>query len=121
MRPPLQAYIRSHVENLKQEAEESSRRRQEEIELSKQQPKPNTLRPVKALDVQITELMASLPPAQRDRKWSMAELVSRLDGRYRDRPHPQMIGAALRRLGWSSMRDWSQSGGGRRYWFNITN
>jgi len=116
MRPPLQAYIRSHVENLKQEAEEASRTRQEELERSKSGPKPNSLRPVKPLDVQITELMATLPPTQRDRKWSMAELVSRLDGRYRDRPHPQMIGAALRRLGWNSMRDYSNAGGGRRYW-----
>lgn len=100
-------YLRSQIERLKQEAE---------LVVSKQ--RQNTLRTAKPLDIQITELMASLPPAQRHRKWSMAELVSRLEGRYRDNPHPQMIGETLRRLGWSTMRDYSNAGGGRRYWLN---
>lgn len=116
MKQSIHAYLRTHIDQLKQEAEESSRRRQGELERSKQQLKPNSLQPAKPLDVQITELMATLPPTQRDRKWSMAELVSRLDGRYRDRPHPQMVGEALRRLGWSTGRNWTKAGGGRRYW-----
>lgn len=105
----MRSYIRDHFNRLKEETE------REAITIAAPQ-KPNTLRPVKPLDVQITELMATLPPTQRDRKWSMAELVSRLDGRYRDRPHPQMVGEALRRLGWSTGRNWTKAGGGRRYW-----
>lgn len=116
MKPNTHAYLRTYVERLRDEAEEANKKRAEELERSKAQPKPNSLRPVKPLDVQITELMASLPPVQRNRKWSMAEFVSRLEGRYRDKPHPQMIGMALRRLGWTCMRDYSNSGGGRRYW-----
>jgi hypothetical protein len=108
----MHAHIRTHIERLQREAKEDQRIRQDVRSLAKS----NTLRPVKPLDVQITELMASLPPVQRDRKWSMTELVARLEGRYRDRPHPQMIGAALRTLGWSTVRDYSNSGGGRRYW-----
>lgn len=46
----------------------------------------------------------------------MTEFVLRLEGRYRDKPHPQMIGEALRKLGWSTGRDYSNSGSGRRYW-----
>lgn len=97
-------YLRLKIERLKEEAETIA---------SKQKP---TLRTVKPLDTQITDLMATLAPYQRDRRWSMAELVARLEGRYRDNPHPQMIGEALRRLGWSTVRDWTNSGGGRRYW-----
>ncbi len=116
----MHAYLRNYVQQLRDEAEESARQHQERLDKEKSQQKPNTLRPVKPLDVQITELMNSLPAVQRDRKWSMAELVARLEGRYRDRPHPQMIAAALRALGWRTVRDWSNSGGGRRYWQKIT-
>lgn len=112
----MHAYLRNYVQQLRDEAEESARQHQERLDKEKSQQKPNTLRLVKPLDVQITELMASLPPAQLERKWAMADLVARLEGRYRDRPHPQMIGAALRKLGWSTLRDWTIAGGGRRYW-----
>lgn len=71
---------------------------------------------VKPLTDQIEALMRSLPPAQRDRPWSMAELVCRLQGRYRDRPHAADVGQALRALGWTRKRDWTSEGGGRRVW-----
>jgi hypothetical protein len=65
---------------------------------------------------QINALMRSLPPAQRDRPWSVAELVLRLNGRFKARPSRGDVGIALRALGWTRTRDWSQSGGGRRVW-----
>ncbi|MBF9022931.1 MULTISPECIES: hypothetical protein [unclassified Roseobacter] len=65
---------------------------------------------------QIEALMRSLPPAQRNRPWAMDELVARLHGRYNARPCAGSIGLALRRLGWTRSRDWSQDGGGRRVW-----
>ena len=65
---------------------------------------------------QIEALMRSLPPAQRNRPWTMEELVTRLCGRYNARPCAGEIGIALRRLGWTRIRDWSQDGGGRRVW-----
>lgn len=105
----VHAFIRTNFQYLK-EVTDSEAQNYSAI------PKPNTLRPVKPLEVQITELMASLPPAQRDRKWSMVELVARLEGRYRDNPHPQMIGEALRRLGWSAVRSYRKADWGRRYW-----
>jgi len=54
-------------------------------------------RSAKPLQVQIEELMRTLPAAQRDRPWSIDELVCRLEGKYRDRPHPADVGRALRR------------------------
>ena len=65
---------------------------------------------------QIQALMQSLPPVQFNRPWSMEEFVARLEGRFSAHPHPMNIGAALRQLGWVSMRDWSAQGAGRRVW-----
>jgi hypothetical protein len=75
-----------------------------------------TVKRVKPLDQQITELMVTLPTQLRDRPWSMAELVQRLSGKYRDRPHAQQVGEALRRLGWKRIRLWSNGADGQRVW-----
>ncbi len=68
------------------------------------------------LTEQIEALMRSLPPSQRNRPWTMEELVARLHGRYNARPCAGEVGIALRRLGWTRIRDWSSDGGGRRVW-----
>ena len=65
---------------------------------------------------QIKALMRSLPPAQRNRYWSMDDLTIRLQGRYNAHPCAGLVGQALRQLGWTQRRDWSQDGGGRRVW-----
>ena len=70
----------------------------------------------KPLPVQIEVLMRSLPPAQRDRPWSLDELQPRLTGKFQPFPHKAHIGAALRELGWVTKRNWTHNGGGRRYW-----
>ena len=76
----------------------------------------DTLGNLKPLTEQITELMLSLPPAQRDRPWSIVDLQGRLQGRYKDHPSLGNIGEALRALGWTRQRDWTRNGGGRRVW-----
>ena len=76
----------------------------------------NRLRNVKPLTLQIEELMRTLPPLQRSRPWSMGDLVNRLDGKYRERPHAAKVGQALRALGWVRLRDWTISGDGSRVW-----
>ena len=68
---------------------------------------------------QIEALMRSLPPAPRNRPWTMDELVARLRGRYNARPCAGSVGVALRRLGWTRIRDWSQDGEGRRVWRSL--
>ena len=77
-------------------------------------------RPAKAeyvqLETQIQQLMASLPENQRKREWSMADLVARLTGKYRARPHPMKVAEILRMNGWRSHRDYSRGGGGVRLW-----
>lgn len=70
----------------------------------------------KPLTEQISELMNTLPPALRNRPWTVAELALRLKGKYRSHPSAGDVGQALRALGWVNRRDWSKSGGGRRVW-----
>lgn len=77
---------------------------------------PANTKSVKSLDQQITELMRSLPPALRERPWSIQDLVNRLEGRYRQHPHAQGVGQALRRLGWTRIRPGDANGGERRMW-----
>jgi len=68
---------------------------------------------------QIDALMRSLPPAQRDRPWSMEEFCCRLKGRYSPRPHPMKVGEALRALGWTQRRLWGRYGGRRLWHLNV--
>lgn len=82
----------------------------------KAKPKPTTIAEVKPLDQQIVELLRSLPPAVHDRPWSIKELVARLVGKTKVRPHAQAVGQALRRLGWSRVRPFDASGQGQRLW-----
>lgn len=74
------------------------------------------LRTAFQLTTQITELMNSLPPAQRSRPWAIVDLQGRLQGRYKERPSLGDIGIALRALGWVRVRDWTNGGEGRRLW-----
>lgn len=70
----------------------------------------------KPLDQQIQEFMRSTPPALLQRPWSMSELVARLSGKYRDRPHSQQVGQSLRRLAWTTVRRWGKGFDGTRLW-----
>ncbi|CAN1516150.1 hypothetical protein MCEREM21A_00948 [Sphingomonadaceae bacterium] len=107
----LQEY-RQHLRDLVAKQE-----RQREAEaILKLKERRDWLGNLKPLTEQITELMLSLPPSQRDRPWSIVDLQGRLQGRYKDRPSLGNIGDALRTLGWTQRRDWTKYGGGCRLW-----
>ncbi len=74
------------------------------------------LQRAKPLEVQIREYIDSLPPLLRERPITMAEVINQLTGRYRDKPHPQHVGAALRALGYRHVRLWGKKGEGKRVW-----
>ena len=111
----LQEY-RRHLRAL---VEQQERERSAEA-AARQTSRYDTLGNLKPLTEQITELMLSLPPAQRDRPWSIVDLQGRLQGRYKDRPSLGNVGEALRALGWTCQRDWTMNGGGRRVWLSRT-
>lgn len=112
----MDAYISNWAAQAKTESEENRRLRnlEREADAVKQLNKQREFaRRTKPLTDQITELMASLPPSLRDRPWSMGELTARLQGKYRDRPHAQQVGEALRRLGWCRVRKYGNFEGAR--------
>jgi hypothetical protein len=91
-------------------------------EVAKAQRKPTDPRILcdKPLTDQIEALMRSLPPAQRNRPWSMEEFLVRLQSRYgARRPHPMYVGQALRALGWQCRRIYGAEWGGRRVWTKL--
>ena len=108
--------MKRYIENLRTSSDEANLRREEEAKAQAHHADPRVLCD-KPLTDQIEDLMNSLSPAQRSRPFIMDELVARLHGRYNARPHPMNVGQALRALGWTTRRDWTRDGGGRRYWF----
>jgi hypothetical protein len=104
-----------YIDQLKADTAEANLRREEEAKANRHNADSRVLCD-KPLTEQIEALMRSLSSAQRDRPWSMDELVARLQGRYSARPHPMNVGQALRALGWTQKRDWTRDGGGKRYW-----
>jgi|688.fasta_scaffold1239487_1 hypothetical protein len=68
------------------------------------------------LKLQIQEIMKSTPQQLLNRPWTMSEFVSRLSGKYRLKPHTQLIGQTLRILGWKSVRYWKHGYNGTRVW-----
>jgi len=104
----------AYIENLRAVSDEANVRR-EKVRAKTPGGDPRVLCDTPLTD-QVEALTRSLPPVQRDRPWSMDELVARLQGRYSAHPHPMKVGQALRVLGWVQRRDWTHDGGGRRYW-----
>ena len=108
--------MQAYAAELRARVDERSRLHRLQLE-TQASAKPLQLpRQVKPLDAQITELMRTLPPQMRERPWSMPELIQRLAGKYRDRPHAQQVGEALRRLGWRRERRWKKGFDGARVW-----
>ena len=107
--------MKTYIDQLKADTVEANLRREEET-MAKTKGTNTRVLCDTPLTEQIEALMRSLPPVQRDRPWSMDELVARLQGRYSARPHPMNVGQALRALGWTQRRDWTRDGGGRRMW-----
>jgi len=118
----MNTHARSYLDQLREHAEEQRRIHDLEREAEAQANLVASIQAIKRtkpLEQQITELMATLPPQVRNRPWSMAELVKQLSGKYRDRPHAQNVGEALRRLGWRRVRLWRDGADGQRVWIPI--
>ena len=105
------SYLQDHLEKLRLHAEELNNKIQVKNEVTSNSP-----RQFKPLAEQISELVQSTPAKLLSRPWSMAELVARLEGKYRDRPHGQNVGDALRRAGWKRDRYWGNGYNGVRLW-----
>lgn len=68
------------------------------------------------LTTQLQNLFATMTENQRNRDWTVAELIPRLTGQFRSAPSAAKVAAALRQLGFTQRRDYSRAGGGARLW-----
>lgn len=68
------------------------------------------------LSTQLQKLFSALPENQRNRDYSVAELIPRLSGQFRAYPSPAKVAAALKQMGYIQVRDYSRAGGGARVW-----
>ena len=78
-------------------------------------PKPSVLT-YTPLVTQLERLFATMSENQRRRDYSVAELIPRLKGEFRPAPSAAGVAAALKQLGFTQHRDYSQAGGGTRVW-----
>ena len=109
--------MKQYIEQLRAERERAQRESIQAIrDAERKRLRDSRIKCDTPLTEQIEALMRSLPPAQRNRPWTMEELVARLHGRFNARPCAGSIGVALRSLGWTRSRDWSKDGVGRRFW-----
>ncbi len=66
--------------------------------------------------VQLERLFAAMPEKQRNRDWTVAELIPRLQGEFRARPSTAGVAVGLKRLGFLQFRDYTRAAGGVRFW-----
>jgi hypothetical protein len=71
---------------------------------------------VKPLEQQLVEYFRTLSQEQLSRPRTMDEITIQLQGKYRDHPHPQLVSAELRKLGFERRRLYGDYGG-KRMWF----
>jgi len=69
-----------------------------------------------SLEIQIQRWWTSLPPVLQYRRYQITEIAVQCKGRYKGNPALREVAAALRTLGWSQTRDWSNQGRNKRLW-----
>jgi hypothetical protein len=105
-----------YIENLKLATAEADRLRDEEARAKRSPADPRIVCEV-PLKRQVQEHLQSQPPIMRDKPISLMSLRAQLQGRYNARPSAGDLGVVLTSLGFTRKRDYSNGGGGRRYWF----
>lgn len=106
----LSPTLRQQIDKLKAET----------LELNAKAPahltKPISL--IEQYTAQITSWIASMTALQRQRTYTLEEIISLagLKGHFRSRASNQFTGEALRRSNFYPKRDWTNSGRNKRYW-----
>ena len=69
------------------------------------------------LETRVSKLLATIPDAVQREGLSLASLQASLRGRSRGNCHPGELGTALRKLGFTRRRRWSDAAGFRALWY----
>ena len=72
------------------------------------------------LETQIRRWWINLPSALQHRRFHISEIASICRGRHGKPPALREIASALRSLGWTEFRDWTNAGKNRRFWIPST-
>jgi hypothetical protein len=116
MQPPqIDAHLRKSLTNLLDIATKNGNRLTDDTELARRIELRHQRRKIDYHE-EVKKWYAALPPAMRNRRFSIAEICRCLQGRYRDRPAARMVAAALRMNGFMACRDWTAAGRNSRYW-----
>jgi hypothetical protein len=105
-----------YIEKLKLATADANRLRDEKAQAKRPPVDPRIVCEV-PLKQQVLQYLLSQPPIMRDKPISLMALRAQLQGRYNARPSAGDLGIALTALGFTRKRDFSNDGGGRRYWF----
>lgn len=118
---PSTLFIREYVQRLQAEAERQrqlqAQREAEERHLRELEARAK-LAQHEPLEAQIRRWWANLPDCQKDRRFQLSEIAAYCHGRYKPKAALRQVAAALRTLGWREVRDWTNAGRNRRYWFS---
>jgi hypothetical protein len=108
--------MQSYIDQLKANTAETARLREEKARAKLPPADPRIVSEI-PLKQQVQEYLLSQPPIMRDKPISLMALRAQLQGRYNAKPSAGDLGIALTSLGFTRKRDYSNGGGGRRYWF----
>ena len=104
-----------YLENLKLTTAEANRLRDEKARAMLPPADPRIVCEVPLIQ-QVQEYLMSQPPILRDKPISLMALRAQLQGLYNANPSAGDLGIVLTSLGFARKRDYSNDGGGRRYW-----
>jgi hypothetical protein len=68
------------------------------------------------LDAQIKRWWVNLPDGSRYRQFSITEVASVCNGKFREKPALREVAFSLRALGWIQIREWKKPSNNRRMW-----
>ena len=109
----MQTLQTRYIERLKAE---TKRQREEEARAKRPSVDPRVSEDWEPLTSQIEKIMLSLPPVLKVGPFSLDFFRSKTCGRFKSSPSAGDIGISLTSLGFTRMRDFTNRGGGRRYW-----
>lgn len=86
-------------------------------EAKHQQVNPRVSPNWKSLTTQVSEYWLGLPSVLKNGPFCLRDIRDKMFGKYQPRPSAGDLGIALKALKWTRKRDWTNQGGGRRYWY----
>jgi hypothetical protein len=107
--------MKAYLDQLKSDTAEANHLRDEEAR-AKRPPADSRIVSAIPLKQQVQEYLLNQPPIMRNKPISLMALRAQLQGRYNARPSAGDLGIVLTALGFKRVRDFSNSGGGRRFW-----